>query len=98
MVHMRSLRAPRHFLQHRSSTRRVTQSCCEEPFAQDRAADVVASRHDAQMFAARRVSADPYSAWLQQREADRRREALRLNPRAAWDDLKSPSFTAVGRG
>jgi hypothetical protein len=94
---MRPLRAPRHFLQHVSSTRRVTQSQCDEPFAQD-CADQVASRHDAQLFTARRVSADPYAAWLQQREADRQREARRLNPRAAWEDLRSPSFTAVGRG
>jgi hypothetical protein len=93
---MRPLRAPRHFLQHVSSTRHVTQSQRDEPVAQDRAGHM-ASRHDAQLFTARRVSADPYTAWLQQREADRRREALRLNPRAAWDDLRSPAFTAVGR-
>jgi hypothetical protein len=91
------MRAPRHFLQHVSSIRRVTQSQCDEPCVQDRA-DCTASRHDAQMFTARRVSADPYTAWLQQREADRRREALRLNPHAAWDDLRNPSFIAVGRG
>jgi hypothetical protein len=50
------------------------------------------------MLTARRVSADPYKAWLEQREADREREAHRLNPRNAWDDLRVQSFCAVGRG
>ncbi len=56
-----------------------------------------ASRHDAVMLTSRTAS-DPYKAWLEQREADRRREEHRLNPRAAWDDLRSTqSFCAVGR-
>jgi hypothetical protein len=57
-----------------------------------------ASRHDEVMLTSRTVSPDPYKAWLEQREADRRREEHRLNPRAAWDDLRSTqSFCAVGR-
>jgi hypothetical protein len=49
------------------------------------------------MFTARAVPADPYTAWLEQREADRERDAHRLNPRDAWDDLRTQSFCAVGR-
>jgi hypothetical protein len=60
--------------------------------------DRMASRHDSQMLGARTARCDPYAAWLEQREADREREAHRLNPHAAWDDLRTQSFCAVGRG
>jgi hypothetical protein len=61
------LRAPRHSLRHVSSayytpqSRRIELSAQYEP-----------SRHDAQMLNVRTVPADPYMAWLDQREADRR--------------------------
>jgi hypothetical protein len=34
--------------------------------------DQMESRHDAQMLTARAVPADPYTAWLQERESERR--------------------------
>jgi hypothetical protein len=46
-----------------------------EPFAQD-GTDYVASRHDSHLLAARTVPADPYTAWLERREADRRSSAV----------------------
>jgi hypothetical protein len=59
--------------------------------------DRTASRHSARILTPRSAPADPYRAWLEQREADREREAHRLNPRAAWDDLRTQGFHAVGR-
>ncbi|HEV3321253.1 MAG TPA: hypothetical protein VG147_03575 [Solirubrobacteraceae bacterium] len=50
------------------------------------------------MFTRRIVPADPYTVWLQQREAEREREERRLNPRDAWDDLRSQSFCGIERG
>lgn len=94
---MRLLQAPKHLLQHVSSTYQIAPSQSVERAAHD-GSDQRANRHDAQMLTARRVSADPYAAWLEQREADREREAHRLNPRAAWDDLRTQTFCAVGRG
>jgi hypothetical protein len=35
-----------------------------------------ASRHDAQIFTARAVPTDPYTAWLEEREADRGSSAV----------------------
>lgn len=93
---MRLRLTPRHSLQDVSPTNDLADPQSIELFTRDRA-DHTASRHDVQMIAARSVSADPYKAWLEQREADREREAHRLNPRAAWDDLRSQSFCAVGR-
>jgi hypothetical protein len=34
--------------------------------------DQMESRHDAQMLSARAVPADPYTAWLEERESERR--------------------------
>jgi hypothetical protein len=34
--------------------------------------DQMESRHDAQMLSARAVPADPYAAWLEERESERR--------------------------
>jgi hypothetical protein len=45
-----------------------------EPFAKD--GIEVAGRHDSQMLASRAVPADPYTAWLERREADRRSSAV----------------------
>jgi hypothetical protein len=50
------------------------------------------------VFTRRIVPADPYTVWLQQREAEREREERRLNPRDAWDDLRSQSFCGIERG
>ncbi len=92
---MLSLRTPRHPRQ-RISSNRITDSQIIEVSRKDGSAQT-ASRHDAQMFGARTQPADPYKAWLKQREADREREAHRLNPRDAWDDLRTQGFCAAGR-
>jgi hypothetical protein len=68
---MRLLRAPKHSLRHVSTSNDDLHSWGGAPFAQD-LPDLVASRHDAQLLPARAVPADPYKAWLEQREADRR--------------------------
>ncbi len=92
---MRPLLAPRRSLQHVSPTCHADPQSIEPTTQEGRAQ--TASRHDPQMFTARAVPADPYAAWLEQREADRERDAHRLNPRDAWDDLRTQSFCAVGR-
>ncbi len=94
---MRPLRALRHSLPHASSTHHLAHPQSIE-LAVPPGPSQTASRHETHMLTARRVSADPYKAWLEQREADREREAHRLNPRNAWDDLRVQSFCAVGRG
>jgi hypothetical protein len=94
---MRLLQAPKHSRQHISSTCDIARSQSNKLSAQG-GRDRTTSRHDAQMLLARTVSTDPYAAWLEQREADREREERRLNPRAAWDDLKTQGFSAAGRG
>jgi hypothetical protein len=88
---MRPLRALRHS-HHASSTDHLA-----HPQSIELTAPPSPSRHETHMLTARRVSADPYKAWLEQREADREREAHRLNPRNAWDDLRVQGFCAVGR-
>ena len=53
-------------------------------------------RHDADMLAARRRPADPYAAWLAQREAANDR--ARLNAHDAWEVLRTDaSFEASMR-
>ena len=94
---MRPLQALRHPLRHVSSTGHGTSPQNIPAPAQD-APNLTASRHDAQVFTRRIVPADPYAVWLQQREAEREREERRLNPRDAWEDLRSQSFCAPGRG
>jgi len=55
-------------------------------------------RHDSRLPTTRTLSAaDPYAAWLKQREAEREREARQLNPRDAWDDLRLQGFCVIGR-
>jgi hypothetical protein len=88
---MRLLQAPKHLLQHVASTHDIAPPQSTERSAQAGSGQT-AHRHDPQMITARRVSADPYKAWLEQREADREREAHRLNPRAAWDNLRTQTF------
>lgn len=92
---MRPLQALIHSLQHGSSDHHGThrQGVGLPPQNGSRQ---TAGRHDPRVIAGRIVSADPYEAWLAEREAEREREAHRLNPRAAWDDLKSQSFSAAG--
>ena len=46
-------------------------------------AEVGQSRHDAQMLNSRQVPADPYAAWLEQREAERRSAASTEEERPA---------------
>jgi hypothetical protein len=93
---MRPLQALKHSLQHVSSTSHVELPQSIALSAQDGPGQT-ASRHEAQMLTARTASADPYTVWLEQREADREREERRLNPRDVWDDLRTQSFYAVGR-
>jgi hypothetical protein len=94
---MRPLQTLRHSLQHASSTPHPVEPQNIELTVHDRRSQI-ASRHDAQMLTGRSVPADPYKVWLEQREANREREAHRLNPRDAWDDLRTQSFCAIGRG
>jgi hypothetical protein len=61
------LRAPRHSLRHVSSSYYTPQARSIEL-----SAEYEPSRHDAQMLDVRTVPADPYMAWLDQREAERR--------------------------
>jgi hypothetical protein len=91
---MRPFQAFKHSLQQTSSTSHIAHPQSIALSAQP-APDQTGSRHDALMLTARSVSADPYAAWLQQRKADREREAHSLNPRASWDDLRS--FCVVAR-
>ncbi len=70
---MQLLQASR--LRHFSSSHDAPRSLSSEPFAKD-GMDRVASRHDSQLLAARTVPADPYTAWLERREADRRSSAV----------------------
>lgn len=93
---MRPLQTLRHSL-HGSSSHRITGPKSVEPASQTGPCQA-ASRHDVQVLTGRIVPADPYQVWLEEREADRERESHRLNPHAAWDDLRSQSFCAVGRG
>ncbi len=94
---MRPLQALKHSLRHVSSTGEGTSPQSIPAPARD-APNLTASRHDAQVFTRRIVRADPYAEWLQQREAEREREERRLNPNDAWEDLRSQSFCAPGRG
>jgi hypothetical protein len=56
------------------------------------------SRHGSRLLTTRTAAAaDPYAAWLEQREAEREREARRLNPRDAWDDLRLQGFCVIAR-
>jgi hypothetical protein len=94
---MRAFQALRHPLRHVSSTGHGSPAHSIPAPAQD-APSLTASRHDAQVFTRRIVPADPYAAWLQQREAEREREERRRNPSDAWEDLRSQSFSALERG
>jgi hypothetical protein len=94
---MRPLQALRHSLQHVSSASHLTRPQSIAAPAHD-APNLTASRHDANVFTRRIVPADPYTVWLQQREAERERQERRLNPRDAWDDLRSQSFRVSSRG
>lgn len=94
---MRLLQAPRQLFRHVSSSYDFTGPEGTQPSVQCCSAQV-STRHDERLLATRsRAAADPYAAWLQQREAEREREARRLNPRAAWDDLRLQGFCVIGR-
>lgn len=79
---MRLLQAPRHSLQHVSSPRDDSHSWSSELFAHD-GREQMASRHDPQMLIARTVPADPYTVWLDQREADGRSSTVAAPTRPA---------------
>ncbi len=94
---MRPLQALKQTLQHSSSTDHIASPQGIALSAQD-GPSRTASRHDAQVLRPGRiVPADPYTVWLRQREADREQEEHRLNPHAAWENLRSQSFCVVGR-
>jgi hypothetical protein len=94
---MRPLQTLRNSLQHISSTARITNSQ-SAGLRTPEGAEGIASRHDAQLLTGRSVPRDPYVVWLEQRKTEREREERRLNPRNAWDDLRTQSFCALGRG
>jgi hypothetical protein len=95
-VHMRLLQAPRQ-LRHASSSDDAARPEIIELSAH-RGSAQRSPRHDARLPITRTASAaDPYAAWLQQRESEREREARQLNPRAAWDDLRLQGFCVIGR-
>jgi len=95
--YMRPLQALTHSLRHGSSPDH-TASPRNIELSVQAGPSRTASRHDAQVLVRRTVPADPYTVWLERREADREREEHRLNPRDAWDNLRTQSFCAVGRG
>jgi hypothetical protein len=68
---MHLLRARSHSPRHVTSSHNDPHSLSGEPFVKDKP-DRLASRHDPQLITARAIPADPYTAWLEQREADRR--------------------------
>jgi len=68
---MQTLQTPRDSLLHASSPRYIAEPWSIEISVQD-ARNQNGSRHDEQELNTRIVPADPYTAWLQEREADRR--------------------------
>jgi hypothetical protein len=67
---MQTLQASRHSLQHVSSRHHIAEPWNIELSVRD-ARNQTGSRHDEQALNARTVPADPYTAWLQEREGDR---------------------------
>jgi hypothetical protein len=93
---MRLLQAPRQ-LRHASSSDAAARPESIELSAH-RGSAQVSRRHDSRLPTPRTLSAaDPYAAWLKQRESEREREARQLNSRDAWDDLRLQGFCVIGR-
>ena len=67
---MQTLQAPRDSMQDVSSPGHIPEPWNVELSVRD-AREQTASRHDEQALTARIVPADPYTAWLQQREPER---------------------------
>ena len=95
---MRLLQAPRQLLRHVSSIDDTARPASIEPSARHGSIRI-SDRRDSRPLTPRTSSAaaDPYAAWLKQRESDREREARRLNPRDAWDDLRLQGSCVIGR-
>jgi len=94
---MRLLQAPRQLLRNASSSDDTARPESIQPAAH-RGLTQASNRHRARPCDTReRSAADPYAAWLAQREADRAREARHLNPRAAWDDLRLQGSCVIDR-
>jgi hypothetical protein len=72
---MQTLQAPRDSLQNVSSPRYIPEPWNIELSVRD-ARTQTGSRHDEQALNARTVPADPYTAWLAQREAGRHSAAV----------------------
>jgi hypothetical protein len=70
---MGPLRARRHALRHASSSEYIRQARSVAIFTSDER-DQSESRHEPEAFGTRSVPADPYTAWLERRQADRERE------------------------
>ncbi len=68
---MQTPQTPRDSLSQVSSPRYIAEPWSIEILVED-ARKQTGSRHDEQALNARSVPADPYTAWLQEREADRR--------------------------
>jgi hypothetical protein len=94
---MRLLQAPRQLLRHASSIDETARPESIELSAR-RGSAHMPSHHGSRLLTTRTsAAADPYAAWLKQREAEREREARHLNPRDAWDDLRLQGFCVIGR-
>jgi hypothetical protein len=79
---MQLLQAPKRSPRRVSSSHDDPNSWNSELFAQH-GPDQLASRHDSQMLPVRTIPADPYTAWLDQREADQREADRRSSTVAA---------------
>jgi hypothetical protein len=83
IVHMQPLRVRRHPLRHASSTHYISQPG-SIAVSTHGGLDQSESRYEPETFGvatATAADADPYAAWLEQREADRQRED---HPRVRW--------------
>lgn len=67
---MQLFHAARHSRQQASLSHDPLRSWSGEMLAQGGPGEM-SSRHDPQLIVARRIPADPYAAWLKQREAER---------------------------
>jgi hypothetical protein len=80
--HMQSLQSPDHSLQRTPTLRNGPPSLMGELFAED-GLDGFVGRWEPQTLIARTKYTDPYTAWLNQREAQRRTATATAMPRPA---------------
>ncbi len=89
---MRLLQAPRQLLRNTSPIDGTPGRGAIELSARRSSAQVSGRQGPRPLTARNPSAADPYAAWLKQRESEREREARHLNPRDAWDDLRLQVF------